>query len=67
MRIRTSDLKGEREWRSATGLGREKFYELLGKYEKSYIELYGARLSEKLGKTTISYCLNTEEELPLFT
>jgi len=67
MKIKASELKGEREWRSATGLDREKFYGLLAEYEKSYVELYGAGLLERQGHTTISYCINTEEELLLFT
>lgn len=67
MKISVSELKGERQWRSATGLGREKFYELLAEYEKSYREIYGVRLSDRQADTTISYCIKTEAELLLFT
>jgi len=40
---------------------------LRAEYEKSYVELYGAWLLERQGHTTVSYCINTEEELLLFT
>jgi len=67
MKIKVSELKTKRQWHSATGVGKEKFYELLAEYEKCYLKTYGAKLSERRADTRISYCIQTEEEQLLFT
>ena len=67
MKITTSDLKTERQWRSATGLDKERFYKLLEGFEKSYLADYGQPLAERLVKNKKGYCIHNEEELLLFT
>lgn len=67
MKIVTSDLRNERQWRSATGMNKERFYKLLEGFEKSYLLEYGQRLNERLVKNKRGYCIHNEEELLLFT
>jgi hypothetical protein len=67
MKIQTSDLKSERQWRAATGLNKERFYKLLSGFEKSYLAEYGQPLKERLVKNKRGYCIHNEEELLLFT
>jgi hypothetical protein len=67
MKIQVSELKTKRQWRSATGLDKQKFYELLVEYEKCYLKTYGAKLSKRKAETRIAYCIRTEEEQLLFT
>jgi hypothetical protein len=67
MKITTSDLKTERQWRSATGFDKERFYKLLEGFEKSYLADYGQPLAERLVKNKKGYCIHNEEELLLFT
>ena len=67
MKISVSDLQTERQWRSATGLDKARFYNLLPKFEKAYIEIYGKTLKERLVENNVNYCIHNEEELLLFT
>ena len=67
MKIQVSELKTKRQWRSATGLDKQKFYELLVEYEKCYLKTYGTKLSKRQAETHIAYCIRTEEEQLLFT
>jgi hypothetical protein len=67
MKITSSDLKTERQWRSATGFDKERFYKLLEGFEKHYLTAYGQPLAERLVKNKRGYCLHNEEELLLFT
>jgi len=67
MKITIDDLKTERQWRSATGLDKERFYKLLEGFEKSYLADYGQPLAERLVKNKRGYCIHNEEELLLFT
>ena len=47
MKFSVSDLKQDRQWRSAIGMSQAQFKTLLGLFEKSYVEHYKARLCEK--------------------
>jgi hypothetical protein len=67
MKIQVSELKTKRQWRSATGLDKQKFYELLVAYKKCYLKTYGTRLSKRKAETRIAYCIRTEEEQLFFT
>jgi hypothetical protein len=67
MKIVTSDLKSERQWRAATGMNKERFYILLMGFEQSYLLEYGQQLSDRLVKNKRGYCIHNEEELLLFT
>lgn len=67
MKLKTSDLRNERQWRAATGLTEKKFYILLGLFKQSYIEIYSAPLQDRLVKNNIDYCIENEEDLLLFT
>jgi hypothetical protein len=62
MKITSIDLKTERQWRSATGFDKERFYKLLEGFEKSYLAEYGQRLAERLVKNKKGYCIHNEEE-----
>jgi hypothetical protein len=63
MKIQTSELKSERQWRTATGLNEERFYKRLVGFEKSYLAEYGQPLKERLVKNKRGYCIHNEEEL----
>ncbi|MDP2808515.1 MAG: hypothetical protein Q8O34_00010 [Rhodocyclaceae bacterium] len=67
MKFTVSDLKQDRQWRSAIGMSQEQFKILSGLFEKSYVDRYKARLSARKVEANIDYCIANEEELLLFT
>lgn len=50
MKLNVSDLTTDRLWRSNTGLSKEKFYDLLVEFSKSYQEIYGKSMAERQAK-----------------
>lgn len=67
MKITASDLKQDRQWRSAIGMSEKQFYTLLPAFENAYFETYNNKLANRKVDTNISYCIQNEEELLLFT
>jgi hypothetical protein len=67
MKFGILDLKTERQWRAVTGIDRESFFKLLDGFTKSYLETYGEGLKQRLVYTKAGYCINSEEELLLYT
>lgn len=70
MKINTTELKRERQWRATTGLTKEQFYKLLEEFKKHYkahYEYNGINLKNSQEKTGIAYCITNEEDLLLFT
>ena len=67
MKFSVSDLKQDRQWRSAIGMSQAQFKTLLGLFEKSYVEHYKARLCARKVDVKINYWIANEEELLLFT
>ena len=67
MKITTSDLKQDRQWRSAIGISEKQFYILLPSFKNAYFETYQNELANRKVDTNIDYCIRNEEELLLFT
>lgn len=67
MKITTSDLKQDRQWRSAVGMSEKQFYILLPSFKNAYFETYKNELANRKVDTSIDYCIQNEEELLLFT
>jgi hypothetical protein len=67
MKINRLDRQTERQWRSATGLNKERFYRLLSYFKQGYLEIYGNPLNSRQVASGIDYGLQSEEELLLFT
>lgn len=67
MKISTSDLKTERQWRSATGYDKKRFDKLIPLIEKAYIRKYGRSLPERKADAFKGATINSIEELLLFT
>lgn len=67
MKISTSELRTDRQWRAITGLDKKRFYKLLKDFERSYVETYFCPLKNRLADTDIDYCIKDEEDLLLFT
>jgi hypothetical protein len=67
MKFSVLDLRNERQWRSAIGMNKERFIKLLESFTKHYREQYGMSLKERQIESTIDYCINSEEELLLYT
>jgi len=67
MKLRIEDLKTERQWRAATGMDKSRFNTLLDGFKKSYFSVYHGTLGEQLVAGGGEYCIQSEEELLLFT
>ena len=67
MKFTESDLKQDRQWRSATGMNEERFYRLLPAFKKAYFETFQEELSKRKVAVDIDYCITDEAELLLFT
>lgn len=67
MKITTSDLKQDRQWRSTTGMNEKQFYILLAVFKEAYFETYQNELANRKVDVNIEYCIENEEELLLFT
>ena len=67
MKFRMLDLKTERQWRATTGIDQESFLKLLEGFKKSYLDTYGEDLKQRQVYTRAGYCINSEEDLLLYT
>lgn len=67
MKIKVSELRNDRQWRSATGFDKKRFDTLYKPFEKSYRETYGRSLKERLVDNNVPYCIRNEKDLLLFT
>lgn len=67
MKFGLSDLKTERQCRAAIGMDKDRFFKLLEAFKQSYLDIHGMRLKEKQVDNGIGYCINSEEELLLYT
>ncbi len=67
MKLSTTDLKTDRQWRSATGLDKKRFKLLLPFFEKSYQEIFGQTLRERQSECPDLPHLTSYEDLLLFT
>ena len=67
MKLGLSDLKTERQCRAAIGMDKDRFFKLLEAFKQSYLDIHGMRLKEKQVDNGIGYCINSEEELLLYT
>jgi hypothetical protein len=67
MKFNISDLKTDRQWRSVTGLDKNRFNKLLESFKQTYIETYSMPLPDRLVDNDIDYCIKNEEDLLLFT
>jgi len=67
MKLKTEDLKTERQWRSSTGLTAAQFSKLLTHFELSYTQIYGKTILERTAdcpnQPTLSHC----QDLLFFT
>lgn len=67
MKISVSELSTARKWRSATGLTKEKFEQLLTHFKRVYARLFEADMTVRGALTPYDVAIRTEEELLLFT
>jgi hypothetical protein len=67
LKITTSDLKQDRQWRATIGISEKQFYILLPIFKKAYFETYKEELANRKVDVNIDYCIENEEELLLFT
>lgn len=67
MKFGIIDLRTDRQSRAAIGMDKERFMKLLLGFESSYFETYGMSLKERQMDNGIEYCINSEEELLLYT
>jgi hypothetical protein len=67
MKLSVTDLKIDRQWRSATGLDKKRFFLLLSFFEKAYLKIYNQSLQERQSECPDTPHLNTYEDLLLFT
>ena len=67
MKFSVSDLRTDRQWRSITGLDKNRFYKLLEHFKETYVETYSMLLKDRLVDNDVEYCIKNEEDLFLFT
>lgn len=67
MKITTSDLKQDRQWRAMLGVSEVQFMALLPRFATAYFTHYQSTLSDRKVDTNVEYCIHNEEELLLFT
>jgi hypothetical protein len=67
MKFGVSDLNTERQCRAAIGMDINRFYKLSDRFKESYFETYGTSLKDRQMDNGIEYCINSEEELLLYT
>jgi hypothetical protein len=67
MKFGLEDLITDRQSRAAIGMDKERFMKLLSAFKSSYLEMYGTSLKERQMDNGIGYCINSEEELLLYT
>jgi len=67
MKITVSDLKQDRQWRSALGTSEAQFWALLPQFTEAYFDHYQSALADRKVEVKIEYCIDNEEDLLLFT
>lgn len=67
MKLSISDLKSDRQWRSTIGISKEKFYELLPEFGKSYEDTFGKTISERTNDSPNAPSLCSYDDLLFFT
>jgi hypothetical protein len=67
MKLRIEDLKTDRQWRAATGLDKARSNKLLEGFKESYLAIHHGALGEQLVEGGGEYCIQSEEELLLYT
>ncbi len=67
MKLQTTDLKTERQWRAATGLDERRFERLLGLFQLAYESMYGQTVAARHVLIEVTPSLTSEEELLYFT
>lgn len=67
MKFGLEDLRTDRQCRAAIGMDKKRFLKLLPVFKSSYLEAYGMGLKERQTNNGIGYCINSEEELLLYT
>lgn len=66
MPVSYQDIRTKRQWRSATGLTRDQFFNLVPLFSSTYEELFGETLEEKQAATTSELAFKTYEDLLFF-
>ncbi|MVM36095.1 hypothetical protein GO755_39140 [Spirosoma sp. HMF4905] len=67
MKLLITDLKTERQWRSARGLDQKRFDKLLLVFEKAYLDLFDQSIEQRQDDCPEQPCLNTYTDLLFFT
>jgi len=67
MNLSITNLKTDRQWRSATGLDQKRFAKLLVWFEQSYEQIYGRSFEERQAEYPGKPALSTYADLLLFT
>jgi hypothetical protein len=67
MKLSTTGLKTERQWRSATGLDQPRFLKLLTLLPAAYEQLFGLSIQQRQAECPDQPALNSYEDLLLFT
>jgi len=67
MKLSITDIKTDRQWRSATGLDKKRFHILLPFFERSYQEVLGQPLQERQSECPDQPRLGSYEDLLLYT
>ncbi|GAB4023834.1 hypothetical protein GCM10028808_75090 [Spirosoma migulaei] len=67
MKLLITDLKTERQWRSATGLDQKRFTKLLRLFEKAYLDLFSQSIEQRQDECPEQPYLNTYTDLLFFT
>lgn len=67
MKITVSDLKTERQWRSATGYDQNRFEKLLPLFEAAYLTKFGKTLPERKADSPKKSTITSAEDLLFFT
>ena len=67
MKLDVADLRTERQWRSNTGLSKERFHALLPEFETTYKNIYGKTILERTSDSPNTASLATYQDLLFFT
>ena len=67
MKLSTTDLRTDRQWRSATGLDQKRFGKLLALLPAAYQQIYGKTIDQRQAECPEEPALSTYQDLLLFT
>jgi hypothetical protein len=67
MKLDILDLTTERQWRSSTGLSKEKFEILLVFFQESYEKIYGKTIEERTSESPNNPTIRSYSDLLFFT